>query len=226
MPSLLGDDRDGVGIPLGELLALGHHRAFVGEQLRAVGHAVARLLAARLVEQHQLAVAAHHDRDARRVDDDVAVLDPHLGVERRLDRGLLGAALHRAADVEGAHGELGARLADRLRGDDADRLADIDHGAAREIAAIALAAEPDLRSRRSAPSGSARYRCRPGRCSSTASSSMSSPALTMTLPFSGSTTSTAAVRPRMRSAKRRDHLAAFDHGAHGEAARACRNPPR
>ena len=32
--------------------------------------------------------------------------------------------LRRAADVEGAHGELRARLADRLRGDDADRLAD------------------------------------------------------------------------------------------------------
>ena len=36
-------------------------------------------------------------------------------------------------------------LADRLGGDDAHRLADIDDGAARKIAAIALAAEPDLR---------------------------------------------------------------------------------
>ena len=68
-----------------------------------------------------------------------------LAVEGRLDRGLLGAALYRAADVEGAHGELGARLADRLRGDDAHRLADIDDGAAREVAAIALAAKPDRR---------------------------------------------------------------------------------
>ena len=37
--------------------------------------------------------------------------------ERRVDH------LRRAAHVEGAHGELGARLADRLRRDDADGLA-------------------------------------------------------------------------------------------------------
>ena len=36
----------------------------------------------------------------------------------------------RAADVEGAHGELRARLADRLRRDDADRLTRIDGRAA------------------------------------------------------------------------------------------------
>ena len=48
--------------------------------------------------------------------------------------------LRRAADVERAHGELGARLADRLRGDDAHRLAHIDRRAAGEIAPIALAA--------------------------------------------------------------------------------------
>ena len=34
-----------------------------------------------------------------------------------------------AAGVERPHGELRARLADRLRGDDADRLADVDHAA-------------------------------------------------------------------------------------------------
>jgi hypothetical protein len=50
-----------------------------------------------------------------------------------------------AADMEGAHGQLRAGLADRLRRDDAHRLADIDHGAARQIAAIAFAADPDPR---------------------------------------------------------------------------------
>src|SRR3546814_9356493 len=44
------------------------------------------------------------------------------------------------ADVEGAHGELGAGLADRLRGDHADRLADVHLGAAGEIAPVAGAA--------------------------------------------------------------------------------------
>ena len=70
----------------------------------------------------------------------------------RLEERLLGH-LRGAADVEGAHGELGARLADRLGGDDAHRLADVHRRAARQVAAVAGAADADLGSRRSAPSG-------------------------------------------------------------------------
>src|SRR5436190_89992 len=82
-------------------LAARHRHALVGEQPRAVRHAVPRLLAAGFIDHDKLAIAAHHDRQARRVDHDVAVLDLHGAVERRLDRGLLGAALGRTADVEG-----------------------------------------------------------------------------------------------------------------------------
>src|SRR6185437_4180732 len=45
----------------------------------------------------------------------------------------------RATDVEGAHRQLRARLADRLRGDHADRLADVDQPAPREVSAVAHA---------------------------------------------------------------------------------------
>src|SRR5207237_974944 len=45
-----------------------------------------------------------------------------------------------SADVEGAHRELRAGLADRLRGDDANGLADADEPAARQIAPVALSA--------------------------------------------------------------------------------------
>ena len=50
----------------------------------------------------------------------------------------------RPADVEGSHGQLRARLADRLRGDHANGLADIDTRAARQIAAVTGAADPNL----------------------------------------------------------------------------------
>ena len=157
-----------------------------------------------------------------RVDDDVAVLDRDLGVEARASTlRLLGAALRRTADVEGAHGELGAGLADRLRGDDADRLADID-GACRapdrgrstcrrrrpRVSQVSTeriehridAGPLDLRRPRPRRSGS--------------------PALTIDLARSADRRCRSPrVRPRMRSAERRDDLAAFDHGAHGEAAR-------
>src|SRR5438309_1549876 len=47
----------------------------------------------------------------------------------------------RAADVEGAHGQLRAGLADRLRGDDADRLTDVHLPPASEVATVALDAD-------------------------------------------------------------------------------------
>ncbi len=43
--------------------------------------------------------------------------------------------------MEGAHGQLGARLADRLGGDDAHRFADVHRGAAGQVAAVAGAAD-------------------------------------------------------------------------------------
>ncbi len=49
--------------------------------------------------------------------------------------------LRRAADVERPHRQLGARLADRLGGDDADRLADVDRRTASEVTAVALGAD-------------------------------------------------------------------------------------
>jgi len=49
--------------------------------------------------------------------------------------------LRRATDVERTHGELRARLTDRLRGDNADSLADVDRGAAGKVTTIALGAD-------------------------------------------------------------------------------------
>ncbi len=43
--------------------------------------------------------------------------------------------------MEGAHGQLGARLPDRLRGDDTHRLADLDQLAGRQVAAVAGTAD-------------------------------------------------------------------------------------
>src|SRR5579859_2465422 len=140
----LREDRQGVGVPLGQLGTLGDLGAFVGQQLGAVGNAVTGLFTAVRIGQHHFAVTAHHDNLAGRVGHDVAVEDLNLGFERGLDRGLLGATLRRATDVERTHGELSARLADRLGGDDADRFAGIDLGAAGQIAAIAGAADAGL----------------------------------------------------------------------------------
>src|SRR5258708_29561118 len=55
----------------------------------------------------------------------------------RLKRGALGNARSGSADVEGAHGEVRAGLADGLRGDDANGFAELDHPARSQVAAVA-----------------------------------------------------------------------------------------
>ena len=86
------------------------------------------------VHQHQFGVASHDDRHALGIDHDIAVAHPEFALHGGLDRGLLRPALRRPADMEGAHGQLRARLADRLRCNHTDRLADIDLGAPRKVA--------------------------------------------------------------------------------------------
>src|SRR5260370_22235343 len=144
-PILLGDDRNCVGPPIEEPIAPLDLDPIVGEEPGTVWNPVPCFLPAGLVQQHDLGVPAHHHRYSGRIDDDVAVLDLDRCVEGGLDRRLLGPALRGTTNVEGAHGQLGAGLADRLRSDNADRLTDIDDGAARKVAAIAFAADTDAR---------------------------------------------------------------------------------
>src|SRR4029077_7275139 len=92
------------------------------------------------VDDGELAVAVHDDLVAFVVGDGLEVDELDLALVPGLERRLLGAAARGAADVEGPHGELRAGLADRLRGDDADRLAKVHHLPAREVAAVATAA--------------------------------------------------------------------------------------
>src|SRR5215211_3137391 len=135
----LGQHRAGVGIPLGDALATLDLVAIVDAHARAVLDAVHGPLGAALVDHLDGHVANHGDQFAVAVAHDVLVVDLDHAVEVRLDERLLGD-LRRAADVERTHRELRARLADRLGGDDAHRLAHVDRRAAGEIAPIALAA--------------------------------------------------------------------------------------
>src|SRR5580693_8785311 len=135
-----GEDRPGIGVPLGDALAALDVIALVDLQPRAVGDTVNGAFGAVGIGDGNDEVAAHRDQVAVRILGGVAVLDLDGAFEVRLDERLLGD-LRRAADVERAHGELGARFADRLRGDDAHRLAHIDRGAAGEIAPVAQAAD-------------------------------------------------------------------------------------
>ena len=91
-------------------------------------------LAAGVVDDHELAVAVHDRDGAVTTGREVRAADADEAFGARFDRGLLDlAARRRSTDVERTHRELRARLADRLAGDDSDRLADVDLVAAREV---------------------------------------------------------------------------------------------
>ncbi len=95
-------------------------------------------LATRVVHHDELAVAVHHHHRAVALAHELRVAEMHHAFGARLERALLDlAARRRTTDVEGAHGELRAGLADRLRRDDADGLTDVDAVTTREVAAVA-----------------------------------------------------------------------------------------
>src|SRR6516164_1826421 len=135
----LGEDRPGIRIPLRDALPALDLVVLVDQHARAVLDAVHGALGAVRIEHADDHIAGHGDRLPVGILHHVLVLDLDRAVEVRLDDRLL-RDLRRAADMERAHGELRARLADRLRGDDAHRLAHIDRRAAGEIAPVALGA--------------------------------------------------------------------------------------
>ncbi len=143
LAGLFGDHRQCVRIPLRHTIALGHRGPFSGVDDRAVGNAVDRAFAAFGVADYQLAVAGHGNCAATAVGDrgHAAIFD--AAVNRRIHRRLFGH-LRGAADVEGAHGQLRARLTDRLRRNDANRFPHVHRCAACQIAAIAGAAHAAL----------------------------------------------------------------------------------
>src|SRR6266851_7502308 len=136
----LRQHRTGIGVPLGDALAALDHIALVDVHARAVLDAMGRTLGAVGIDDRNHHVADHRDQMAFAVPGDGLVLDRDLAFEVRFHERLL-VDLRRAADVERTHRQLRAGLADRLRGDDADRLAVIDRRAAGQIAAVALAAD-------------------------------------------------------------------------------------
>src|SRR5262249_33314769 len=134
---LLGEDRERVRIPLDEHLALLDRLPFLHLQPRAVDDRVALAIAPLLVLHHQRSAAVHDDQPAVLGLDDLQPLEADRAGVPRLERRLLADARRRAADVERPHRQLRAGLADRLRRDDADRLAELDQLAGGEVAAVA-----------------------------------------------------------------------------------------
>ena len=141
----LGDDRVGVRVPAGNHVPGFNGIAFRHRNDRAVGQLVTLPLPAMAVGNgdfagsgngHQFAGGPGHRLQVVQANG-TAMLDLDVVDGRRPGS--------RAPDMEGAHGELSARLADGLRRDDAHRLADVDPVAASQVASVAGGANPEAR---------------------------------------------------------------------------------
>src|SRR5690606_5879970 len=122
-----------------------HGLAVLRTERRTVRHLVALALAAELVDDGELARARRRDamtllRVRHGLDVDVADRARALDLDAVYGSGPRSGA----TDVERAHRELRARLADRLRRDDADGLAAIHAMTASEVAAVTLRADAVL----------------------------------------------------------------------------------
>src|SRR5262245_23994300 len=134
----LGQDREGVRVPLGDLLPLFDVAAVGYDERRAVSDRVTLDFAAAVVNDQHRAVAVHRDDFAFAADDRVEVVVSDVTARASFVRRLLGDFRRRAADVERAHRQLRSGLADALGCDDAYRLADVDDLPGSEIAAVAF----------------------------------------------------------------------------------------
>src|SRR5579872_1606490 len=135
-----GQDREGERIPLSQNLTVGDGLAFDNAEACAVHDVVAFFFAALFVNDGDQARAIHRDGCAAATFDVLEINKFDDAVVASFERGTLGNAGGGSADVERTHRELRAGFADGLRGDDADRFAELNHAARSEVAAVAQSA--------------------------------------------------------------------------------------
>src|ERR1022692_409888 len=135
-PANFGQDGESVRVPLDQDIAQADLLTVFHLHLGAVNHGIALFFAALVVQDGDGAVAIHHHQVAFLGAHGHQVDEAHAAVGFGIEARLLANARSRTADVEGTHGELGPRLADGLRRDDARGLAQLDQPAGSQVAPV------------------------------------------------------------------------------------------
>ena len=104
---------------------------------RTIGNLVTLALTAVLVDYAELAGTGYRYEVAIGLLDHLDMMQAHRALVFHHDISRRGCTTGRTADVEGAHGQLGAWLADRLRRNHADGLALVDDMPAGQVSAVA-----------------------------------------------------------------------------------------
>ena len=140
-----GQNGDTVRVPLAKALTDFDFLVFFHQQFGAGRHVAFLQFTALGIENGNLAAARQHDALAFFVADEPHPSELDDAAAFGAGFAFLDAGIDRAADVKGPHRQLGPRLADTLRGDDADGHALFDHGATGQIHTVAAAANAERR---------------------------------------------------------------------------------
>src|SRR5574343_1085980 len=139
---VLGNDRTSMRIPRRQLGTGLNGLAFVSRQDGAIRNLVAFAFTTVIVNNQHFAGAGDNDLLTLGAGHKAHVAGITNGTGRlTFDLVGNGSTGRRTTDVEGTHGELGTRFTDRLGSDNANGFTGIDHGAAAEIATVALGAQ-------------------------------------------------------------------------------------
>src|SRR5260221_7908500 len=144
LAGLLGKDRHIVRIPLDERVALLDVRAVLEGDDRADDDGVILQLATVVAQDGDRAVLVQNDVVAVFHLNEAQFVIEVLAVVLGLDLRHLEPLRRRAADMERAHGQLGAGFADGLRGDDAGGFAEFHERTGRHAASVAMDADAVL----------------------------------------------------------------------------------
>ena len=137
LPAFLGKNRHVVRIPLHEGFALLHLGAVGLRNHRADHDIVAFELASFGIVHADRAVLVQHDPTAVERLHSAQIVELNVAIILRLDDRLLEGLARGSTDVECSHRQLRSGLADRLRGNNADRFAQLHELAGGQIASVA-----------------------------------------------------------------------------------------
>ena len=134
---LLRHDREGVRIPLGQLVTTGDLLAILDQQLRTIRQTMPGALASLIVLQDHFGITPHDHRNAAGVIDGIIIEHAQHTIMACFNMRLFCTTLGSTTDMEGTHRELCTRLTNGLSGNNTDSFTDVDRRTTCQIAAIA-----------------------------------------------------------------------------------------
>ena len=140
-----GEDREGVRIPLDQCFAERNWTTFCDLYLSAVHDCIAFALAPLFVHDRNRTLTIHNHQIACLRFHGLQVDEAHDTVALRIEPRLFRNSRCRTTDVEGTHGELGSRFADRLGRDDSGCFAEFDETSGSQVASITHDADAAFR---------------------------------------------------------------------------------